>query len=401
MKIYPGMRKRYYQNKWNRATGQQEADRLRAQYGAICLDYRVGDSPAFILYSDELMQRITRINRLDKLIFHQASTLPHPFMQLFFERSIIEEVLQTNETEGIHSTHKEIRESMEDIERGRRGRRFDGMIRKYQLLIQQDAFPLESCQNVRDLYNEFVLDEVIKEDPSNAPDGQIFRKGTVNVQDRHGQFIHEGLFPESAIMEAMTSALAFLNHEDYDPLIRLAAFHFLFASIHPFYDGNGRMARFISSAKLKEYGLHPLVVFRLSYTIKERRGEYYRLFKDTEDWRNFGDLTQFVTVFLDFILQSAAEVLDYLCRQNEQFSHYQGIIRQSSYSQNAKPLLELLVQNALCGDEGLGVDALSELLGISIYRTSKLLKELSGVLLINKEGNRNLYLADLERLDQQ
>lgn len=400
MKAYPGMRKLYFQNKWSRATGQHEADRLRAQYGSISLDFKVGDSPAFIVYSDELIQRLTRINQLDKMIFNVADRLPQPFMQQFFERSIVEEVLQTNETEGIHSTRKEIRESMDDIECGRRGKRFDGMIRKYQLLIQQEHFPLESCQNIRNLYEEFVLDEILKDDPENAPDGQIFRKHPVNVQNRHGQFIHEGFFPESAIIDAMTSALAFLNCADYDPLIRLSAFHFLFANIHPFYDGNGRMARFISSAKLKEYGLHPLVVFRLSYTIKERRNEYYNLFKEAEDWRNFGDLTQFVAVFLDFILQSSSEVFDYLCQQNEMFSHYKGIILQSDFSGDAKSSLECLVQSTLCSDDGMSVDMLKKSLDISAYRIRKTIKEFESILVTNKEGNKILYRVDLEKLDR-
>ena len=44
---------------------------------------------------------------------------------------------------------------------------------------------------------------------------------------------------------------------------------FLFAYIHPFYDGNGRTNRFISSYVLS-HSFSPIVGYRLSYSVKER-----------------------------------------------------------------------------------------------------------------------------------
>ena len=57
---------------------------------------------------------------------------------------------------------------------------------------------------------------------------------------------------ESKIIETMNQALTLLNDEDIDVLIRSAIFHFVFGFIHPFYNGNGRMARFISSYKMSD-----------------------------------------------------------------------------------------------------------------------------------------------------
>ena len=58
-----------------------------------------------------------------------------------------------------------------------------------------------------------------------------------------------------------------LNNDDINFLIRIAVFHYAFGYIHPFYDGNGRTSRFISSYLLSQR-LEDLVSFRLSYTIK-------------------------------------------------------------------------------------------------------------------------------------
>lgn len=401
MKTYPGMRKLYFQKNLNRTTGQQHADELRNQYGVISLDFKIGDSPAFIQYCDELVGKISQINRVDRMISGQCEKLTPRFVQQIRKRFLIDEILQTNETEGVHSTQKEIRESMDEIERGRHAKRFDGMLRKYQLLVQNNEFPLKTCQDVRTLYDEFIAEEVENEDSSDAPDGEIFRRNPVSVQNQHGEFIHSGLSPETAILEAMDNALALLNDGDYDPLIRMAAFHFLFTYIHPFYNGNGRMARFISSAKLKEYNLNPLVSYRLSYTIKERRTEYYRLFRETEDWRNFGDLTQFIIVFLDFVLDSEIDALANLADQTEKIGHYLTVLKNLQFSQDAGRIIRLLAEDALCGNGGMGRETLSQYTGLSSYRVRKALEELSQWLIATGSERKILYHANLEALDQQ
>ena len=80
----------------------------------------------------------------------------------------------------------------------------------------------------------------------------------------------------------MSKALDFLNHSEISTPVRVAVFHYMLGYIHPFYDGNGRMARFISSYTLSQE-MDPLIGVRLSYTIKENIAAYYKLFKETND----------------------------------------------------------------------------------------------------------------------
>lgn len=377
----------------------QWAMEFRRSPASITPDFPVRNEQAFILYCDELMQKITKIYETNAAVETISHHLPEAARGRFLKQTLIEEILQNNETEGIHSTRREIMDSMSSVASGRKGKRFDGMIRKYQMLPEHPQLSLKSCYDVRKLYDEFILDEVIKEDPNDAPGGLYFRKGIVNVQNQHMKVIHEGVYPEKTINELMESSLTFLNDEDYSPLIRLAAFHFMFAYVHPFYNGNGRMSRFISCAKLLECGINRLAALRLSYVIKNRSGEYYRMFKDAEDRRNYGDLTLFVIGFLDFVLDSCSQTLAFLQEKSASLAHYSRVVNNMDVSDDCKQVLQTLVQISLCDDDSVLASELSKEVGISNYRVRKTMDEFAPYCVVEHKGRSSYFQIDLEKLD--
>ena len=399
MKKYPGMRKLYYQLGGKREIAMEKARVLRESYASITPEFSIGGFPSFIVYCDEMVNQLRNIRTRCHSIDILDKELPDVAKNQFFRRAIIEEIQQSNETENVHSTRKEISDALDAINRGKRGQRFDGMIRKYNLLISKPEIPLESCQDVRKLYDEFILDEVVKENPDNAPDGLYFRHGPVSVRNKHDVAIHKGVFPEEAINEAMEHALSFLNDTDYDPLIRIAAFHFMFAHIHPFYDGNGRMTRFISSAKLMENDVYLLVALRLSYVIKNRKGYYYTLFKDTNDRHNYGDMTLFIIGFLDFILEACTQVSEFLTDKQERILHYFDVINHMDLSDEAGHVLSILVQVSVCESKSLNITDLEKASGVSKYQIKNHLPEIEPLCIVSKKGRSKLYRADLNRLD--
>lgn len=105
-------------------------------------------------------------------------------------------------------------------------------------------------------------------------------------------------------------------------MIRISVFHYLFGYIHPFYDGNGRTNRFISSYLLSKE-LEPLISYHLAKTIKQNISKYYKSFDYTNDTDNRGDLTGFITNFLEIILASI-EALSISGRQNRTFALFQS-----------------------------------------------------------------------------
>ena len=268
------------------------------------------------------------------------------------------------------------------------------------MLLKDDDIKLVTCNDVRSLYDEFALIDVINENPEHKPDGDIFRKERVYVYNKHQKVIHSGIYPESEIIKSMTNCLDILNNDEYDFLIRVAVFHYMFGYIHPFYDGNGRTSRFISSYLLSKK-LEFLVSYRLSHTIHENLNVYYKSFDNTNDEKNKGDLTAFVVTFLDFIIQSLNELIVTLTDKYNQLNYYAKIISTLSNKQSTVDLAYILIQNTLFGDEGLSIKGLQYVTTFGNNKVRQIVNELKelDLLTIDKIGNQLIYNIDLDKLE--
>ena len=91
----------------------------------------------------------------------------------------------------------------------------------------------------------------MEEDPKNRPDGILFRKGQTEIKSATDKILHKGIYPEEKIFAALEKALAFLGDGRIEGLYRICLFHYLLEYIHPFYDGNGRLGRFVVSESKK------------------------------------------------------------------------------------------------------------------------------------------------------
>ncbi|WP_426716269.1 Fic family protein [Corynebacterium auriscanis] len=78
-----------------------------------------------------------------------------------------------------------------------------------------------------------------------------------------------------------------------DPLVLMAATHYQFEAIHPFYDGNGRTGRILNILLLMQMDVLRLPVLYLSGFIVDNKSDYYALLrrvtaeKAWEDWIRF------------------------------------------------------------------------------------------------------------------
>ena len=302
-------------------------------------------------------------------------------------------------------TRREISDVLQSLQNEDRKMRFRGLVNKYLMLNSGKWDAVVGPKDIRDLYDQLVLDEVLAEKKDNAPDGELFRAGEVSVYDAADREVHRGLYPESAIYDALERSLRFLNSGNgVDDLMKIAAFHFLFGYIHPFYDGNGRTNRFISSQYLSNC-CEPLVGYSLSYTIKEKIGDYNKAFAMVEHPLNRGDLTPFITVFCEIIAQSLERASTKL-RDKKFFLEMcmeklgWNVRRNGGISDGGLHLAEALVQTSLFAEEGTSVEEMTREIGVSRATVYKILKELDSILPIKKgrDGREVRYWVNIDDL---
>lgn len=377
-------------------------ERFNSPY-AQHIDIKIGDWPAFFLATPEVYALMLSIQKTDKKIWELYRRLPGIAIDQFSRRCLIDEITVTNGIEGVHSTRREIDGVLIELKRKDHRKRFAGLVQKYAMLQNNVEFPLKTCQDIRAIYDDLALREVVEDNPKNAPDGEVFRKGSVDVTNPAQKVIHQGLYPEAKIMEAMSSALDYLGNDSVELLYRVCVFHYLLGYIHPFYDGNGRLNRFISSYMLGKE-LQPLLGYRLSYTIKENISQYYKAYKICNQAKNRGDLTPFILMFLEVIERSAQQLLGALSGRWEKLAHYNGIIERLPYS--AEPgfadLYFVLIQAELYSELGISMKELEDGRGLSSTTIRGQLQKIerAGLLKSERYGHAKYYGIDLDKADK-
>lgn len=364
---------------------------------SIKLPILIHDNHAFFTTPIEIINKIERIFKINNRVDSMTNNLPIIAINFLIDKSLKDEITLTNEIEGISSTKKEIEKAVLSQNNNKKAR-FKGLAAKYIKLIDDDEIQLNTCEDIRKIYDDIVLDEI---ESKNKPDGKIFRKDPVHVVSATQKEKHKGVMPEEKIIEYMEYCLDFIKNKNINMLIKTAVFHYLFGYIHPFYDGNGRTSRFISSCLLKdELGI--LLSLRLSYVIKNNLKIYYDAFDVCNDFKNKGEITYFILMFLDLLEEATSDLYDKLNDLSEKLVFYQKNIASMNMKKKKEILLFVLCQNSLFGDTYIIFDNLVEILEISATSTRGLIKELDKEGYIKKEkyGKKIGYTANLDKIDE-
>jgi len=364
------------------------------------LPIKIGENNAFYCLCPEIYDVTFKILQLDKAIADIKGSLPEAALVQFAKKCLIDEIELTNDIEGVYSTRKELSSVLKEMNTKGKKKRFYGLLNKYSMLISGDEFPLSTSTDIREIYDDLVLKEVVEDCPDNAPDGEIFRKDMAEVTTPTQKVIHRGAYPEIKIIQLMEQSLNILNQKEIPILIRIAIFHYLFGYIHPFYDGNGRTSRFISSYLLsKEFEY--LIGFRLSYTIKAHIKHYYDAFNECNDDKSLGDLTPFIIMFLNIVLESFQNLYDALEKRSNLLLKYFSIVKNDeTMSSEIKEFTFVLIQASLFSDEGLTKKELEVGLKISPSTVNKRLEKIrnKNILIEDKSSKIIKYLIDLSKL---
>jgi len=110
--------------------------------------------------------------------------------------------------------------------------------------------------------------------------------------------VHFEAPPAKKLDKEMQTFLSWINEKSQlDGIIRAGFAHIWFVTIHPFDDGNGRIARTLTDMLLARDENNPKRFYSLSSQIMAERNEYYEILKATQS--GTGDITEWLKWFLE------------------------------------------------------------------------------------------------------
>ncbi len=262
----------------------------------------------FYIPTNETMNLIQQIMIYDKELDTKFHLLPRVALAKFLVETITEELYSTNELEGVKSSRKEIAKSTKSImlNKASKNSRLHSLINSYVELDSHSPLP-DTPEDYRKIYDNITQGEI---KDAELPDGEIFRKDINYVFNKREKEIHRGVYPEETIIQKITDLIHFMSkdNDELNYLLRIAVGHYYFGYIHPFYDGNGRTSRFISSSYLvKDFSL--MTALSLARGCNINRNQYIEAFDKTNKIISSGELNFFVDEFLRTIIAGQKDLL--------------------------------------------------------------------------------------------
>lgn len=260
--------------------------------------FRIGQDQLFCVLSLDVHTYAEKILHTERTIALQWAELSGAAQHHYLRSLIVEEVMATNAIEQVRSTRKELNAALNAAETsGHATTRFRETVQLYLDAAFGEISLPHTPKEIRSLYDRIMRDEVSEED---HPDGDLFRANPVFIHDGTKE-VHRGVHPESAIVEGLEPMLHSMNDEETPaPLVTTLMCHLMFEYLHPFYDGNGRLGRYLLGMSLARLLSAPTAL-SLSRTLHRNKRAYYKAFLEAEDPLNHADGTLFACRMLHLL----------------------------------------------------------------------------------------------------
>lgn len=242
-----------------------------------------------IVYLSSIAQ--VRLSAAKVLLTPQNST------QLYGVKAMEEEIVSTFTIEQVDFTRDSVRKILSGLAPTDESEsRIFGM--KKGLEFISDPTNQISEETIYQLY-EMAIGAYLSEEDRLLP-GHFYRHDSVYVVGAKVE--HTGL-PWQALPERMGELVAFIREDsEINDLLKAALIHFYIAYLHPYFDGNGRMARLMHLWYLVQQGYSSALFVPLSeYINKSRKGYYdaYTLAEENATIRGVVDATPFLAYFIE------------------------------------------------------------------------------------------------------
>jgi Fic family protein len=263
---------------------------------------------------------------------------------------LIEEAINSSVLEGAKLTTRAqakamIREGRAPESKGERmiANNYNAMLRLLELSDQ--SLGLDDLLEIHAILGDGALD---------APDagGRLRGPGDdVRVEDATSGETWFIPPPAGELEERLEAMLAFANEGStgpfVHPLIRAIVLHFWLAYLHPFVDGNGRMARALFYWQMLRAGYDFAQYLSISGPIDRAPRSYYLAFAHTET--DGGDLTYFLLHQLQVLRRATEELIAHLSERTLRLRGLSTALENEGLNSRQQAVLSYLVRNPTPG----------------------------------------------------
>ena len=174
----------------------------------------------------------------------------------------------------------------------------------YEMMMKFNPYSIDDIKKAHGIMTYLLVDETGK-----------FRTGAEGVFDENNNCIFMAPKPEmvDTLMDSLFNWMREKKNE-INPLILSSVFHYEFVFIHPFADGNGRMARLWQTMILADWK-EVFAYVPIESLIKDYQDDYY---KAINECNNKGDSTIFVEFMLKMIDETLTSLIDNI---NKELTH--------------------------------------------------------------------------------
>jgi Fic family protein len=189
--------------------------------------------------------------------------------------------------------------------------------------------------------NKVILEGSVHKDSDKAG---VLRIAQTKITNKNtGQITYMPPKPET-VEPSMINLLDYIEETDFDynTLVRAAVIHAQFETIHPYYDGNGRVGRILVPLFLFYKQVIPSPYFFISDILEDNRTMYYSALnrlRESDDWEGW------IIFFLNSIEKQCDKYLNMIHEINNLYSKDYKIISTLLAREKAKQLTEILFRN--------------------------------------------------------
>ncbi len=252
---------------------------------------------AFRWNATELTALLEEVNRKQGLLYGRLASLGFDSKLKAMAENLAYDVVYSSEIEGIQLNVDEVRSSIarklgiENVKQAAPSHYVDSVV----------AVMLDAVNH----YNQLLTKEKICAwqaafFPTGFSEGVQIEVGKYRTNEEHivsGIFgrekIHNIAPAPERVDEEMAQFLDWFNsQENINSVIRSAIAHFRFVSIHPFEDGNGRLARILSDMLLARSDKSEFRFYNISSQINKDKNHYYSILEKAQ--HGDGDITEWI-----------------------------------------------------------------------------------------------------------